>query len=53
MLAFFANPGGDPPDRRMVEEHRLRHSLKKIHEIILTPNVREFVSENRLYLRGR
>ena len=53
MLAFFANTGGDPPDRRMVEENCLRHSLKKIHQIIVTPNVREFMSENRLHLPGR
>jgi hypothetical protein len=37
----------------MIEQNRLCHSLEQIHQVIVTPNVGEFVSENRLHLRRR
>jgi hypothetical protein len=37
----------------LIEQNRLCHSLEQTHQVIVTPNVGEFVSENRLHLRRR
>ena len=42
----------DPPHGGMIEEHRLDHRLQQVHEIVVTPHVRELVRENRFELLG-
>ena len=49
-LALLADPAGHVPDARMIEEQRLDQALQQIHEVIVTPDVRQLVRENRLDL---
>ena len=53
VLALDADPAREPPDRRMIEEHRLDERLQQVHQVVVAADVRELVRENRLELLRR
>ena len=52
-FALAAEMSGDPPDRGVVEEQRLGDALQDVDQIIVTPDVREFVHEEGFEVFGR
>ena len=46
VFTFCADALAEPPDGGMVEEQRFRGDLEKIHESVMTADVREFVRKN-------
>ena len=53
VLALASNARADPPDRRMVEEHRLDGRLHEVDEVIVAADVCELVCQKKLDLLGR
>jgi hypothetical protein len=47
-LALVTDARPNPPDRRLVEEQSLGEGLKHVDQIIVTPDVRQLVSQHRL-----
>ena len=53
VLALRANASRQPPDGGVIEEQRLDERLQEIDQIVVAPDVRELVRQNRLELLGR
>ena len=53
VLAFAPDARREPPDSGMVEEQRFRERLQQVDEEVVSPDVRELVSEDRFDLRRR
>ena len=51
-LPLMTDPPGCPPDCWMVEEQCFHHQLQDIHKVVVTANVREFMSEQCFQLLG-
>ena len=52
VLAFDADAPRQPPDSGVVEEQRFDERLHEVHEVVVTPDVRQLMRENRLELLG-
>lgn len=50
ILPLDADPAGDPPDGRVVEEQGLSRALDQVDEVVVAADVRELVREQRLDL---
>jgi len=53
VLTLLAHPSRRPPDRRVVEQQRLDRRLQQIHEVVVPPDMRQLVGEQRVELQGR
>ena len=53
VLALDADPARQPPHRRVIEQQRLDERLQQVDEVVVTPDVRELVREDRLELVRR
>jgi hypothetical protein len=53
VFAFRADLRGDPPDGRVIEEHRLHHALQQVNQIVVAANVRELMRQQRLHVLRR
>jgi hypothetical protein len=53
VLALDPDSARYPPDRRMIEEQRLDERLQQVDDVVVPPDVRELVRENRLELVWR
>ena len=52
VLALDTQRVREPPHRGVVEEHRLQDRLDKVHQVIVSPHVRELVGQDCTELRG-
>ena len=52
-LAFEADAPRQPPDGRVIEEQRLDRALEEIDQVVVPPDVRQLVRENRVELGRR
>jgi len=43
VLPFLAHPLGYPPHRRMIEQQRFQQALQPINQVIIAPDVRQFM----------
>ena len=50
MFTFTPDLSRNPPDRWVVEQHSFNSRLYQVDQIVATPNMRQFVSQNRLFL---
>ena len=53
MFALFANARGDPPDRRMVKQHRLHGRLCQIHQRVVALDMGKLVRQYSFQLKRR
>src|SRR5262249_39056956 len=53
VLTLDSDAGRNPPHRWMIEKQGLRERLEQVHGVVMTTDVRELVSENRLHLGRR
>ena len=53
MLALHADAPGDPPARRVVIQQRFGHRLQHVDQIVVAPDVRQLVGDDRLELGRR
>src|SRR5712671_2043397 len=44
---------GNPPYGRMIEERSLGNTLENVHQVVEPSDVRQFMDEQYLHLRGR
>ena len=50
MFALFADPRREPPQGRMKKIQHLNHRLHHIEQVIVPPDMGQFVSQNSFYI---
>ncbi len=53
VLALNPNATRDPPDGRVIEQQRLHDALKQVDQVVVPPDVRQLVGQDRLDLLRR
>ncbi len=46
VLAFRTHARGHPPDRRVIEQHRLGQRLQQVDEVVVAADVSQFVGQD-------
>ena len=53
ILALRTDYSRNPPGCRVIEKQAFHNSLANVHQIIQTPDMRQFVQKDRFYMIGR